>query len=349
MNNLADIVVAIDTGRSSTKVAMKIKPSMGPMVSIDSFIFENYVCDWDPLKGAEDETIKNAEAETISVSDKKYFVGETARVQGKRTEFFGQNPEWINSSEHDALVAFGFKKAIDTIIAYGYKINLSVVCLGLPASQIDKKEILVARIKSALEPIKNQYGLQIIKTLTTSQARAPILLMSFNEQGVPTGRFSNDDSLAVVEIGHFTTDFCIMDSGKEVVSASESFPGVRSIYNDLSSKLKARNFSALKISVIEKALRDKVIRQGGNEYDVADVVGPIIHAFESSLINNINSRMGDSLDQFTDLLIAGGGAEIVGETLAKEFGKKVVIVDNPRFSVAEGLARFGLFKLAASA
>jgi plasmid segregation protein ParM len=335
----ADVAIGLDTGRSATKIVVKIKTPNGEIKTLPQITYPTFVTA--AIYIDNEQTAERAKAETVDLDGKSYFVGRTAMRQGSAEKFSGQSDDWIQTDDHDVLVKHGFELAMKMVIESGHRPNLVVAAIGLPASLQNQKSDLRARIKSVMNKSAPNYGVQALKTTTASQASAPLLQIALDDKGQETGRADTEESWGVVEIGHFTTDFCLQISGDEIQMSSESTRGVTDLYNAVATELKRGKYYAGDVVAIEEAIQKRTARINGSRVDIDHLVAPIIDSFAKSLCNTINSRFGARLAGLDGLIVTGGGALIVGDWVKKQYPVASTPAD-PRYSVSDGLARFAI-------
>jgi plasmid segregation protein ParM len=167
------------------------------------------------------------------------------------------------------------------------------------------------------------------------------LQIAINDKGQVTGNAGTDESWGVVEIGHFTTDFCLQIDGLEIQKTSESTRGIADIYNAVAADLKRAGFFAGNVKSIELAIQHCETKKNGVRMNVKHLVEPIIDKFASDLCNTIAARFGPQLANLDGLIITGGGALLVGAQVKARYPIASTPA-NPRFSVSDGLARFAM-------
>ena len=335
------VSIGIDLGHSSIKTSIK-SSKMSPVLG-GSSIFPTVVRDWIPI--ANEETARRAEVDTVVVRGKKFFVGETAQRQSQAETFSGQNRNWIETEQHDALLVSAWNRALSVLSHsdnnMGDPERISVV-LGLPASYYaEQRDVLRARANALLQPLIKPD--QILNIFVESQSRAPLLCVAFDSNGNETGRAGDDETWGVVEIGQFTTDFTLHDRGQEVDSAASSARGVHMIYDRLAGVFKQRGYEG-SYELISKAIQTRKVKDFGKEVDVNDIVAPAIAEFSTYIQDEVASRFGSKARTMDGIIVAGGGAYIVGQDIKAKY-PNTVIPGQPRFAVAEGYARFGLLTL----
>jgi plasmid segregation protein ParM len=333
------ISIGIDLGHSSVKSVIKCTNRFNLTNATE--IFPTVVRAWTPIANA--ETARRAEADTVTVNLRKFFVGKTAQLQGQADSFSGQSRNWIETEQHDALLMSAWNRAQAAIAKNGLeRISRTALVLGLPASYYgEQRDILQKRANALLRPlVAPGCDLQIY---IESQSRAPLLCVVFDSNGEETGRGGEDESWAVVELGQFTTDFTLHDRGQEVDSAASSARGVSMVYERVANHFKQKGIES-DFETIQKAIMTKKIKDFGREVDVSDIVGPAIHEFTTYILDEVSTRFGSKARRLDGLIVAGGGAYIVGSEIKAKYPNAIVPA-NARFAVAEGYSRFGLLTL----
>lgn len=328
-----------DLGHSSVKLSVK-KGGAAPLTGGND-IFQTVVRNWFSI--GNEETAKKAEADTVEVNGKKFFIGRTALLQGQAEGFTGQNRNWIETEQHDALLVGAWNRA-NNILANNNVANpdqISLV-LGLPASYYkEQRSLLRARAQALIAPRLQNH--QKLNVFIESQSRAPLVCVAFTGEGIETGNAGEDQSWGVVEIGHFTTDFTFFDRGQEIDGSASSAEGVHKVYDELTAAFKQKGHLS-DSETITTAIKTRKIKVYGQEVDVSELVSPAISDFSNYILEEISKRFGEKTRRMDGVVVAGGGAYIVGPQI-KALYSNAVIPKNPRFAVAEGYARFGLLTL----
>lgn len=335
------ISIGIDLGHSSVKTAIK---SGNKMPVIGGYtIFPTVVRGWTPI--ANEETARRAEADTVEVNGKKFFVGETAQRQSQAETFTGQNRNWIATEQHDALMASAWNRAMGVLakpennMAEPEQISL---VLGLPASYYaEQRDALLSRARGLLQHLVKPH--QDLQIYVETQSRAPLLCIVFDAYGQETGRAGEEEIWGVVEIGQFTTDFTLHDRGQEVDAAASSARGASMIYDRIGAAFKQRGYEA-SYEQISRAIQNRKLKDFGKEVDINDIVQPAITEFTAYILDEVATRFGSKARSMDGIIVAGGGAYIVGQEIKAKY-PNTIIPAQARFAVAEGYSRFGLLTL----
>ena len=343
MDNMVSI--GIDVGHSSVKVSVLSQQYQGQLFFNQ---MDTVVRDWKQLSNP--DTARQAEADTVVVNGRKFFVGRTAALQSRAEDFSGQSSDWINSVEHDALVLGAWRMSRELLSSkHDYQApGIIHVTLGLPTAMFFKqKDVLRSRVTKLITPLLTSY--QKLNVFVQSQSLAPLFTIAIDKNGDGTGHLSEDDSWGSVEIGHYTTDFSFQDRGQEIDEASTSSEGVIAIYQRVKEGLKQAGY-LYDLETIARAVSNQKIKIYGDMVDVSHIVEPAIQEFATVIKERTNNLFKESAQRMDGIVIAGGGALIsgVGSAIQSQY-PNAKILDNPRFSVADGLSRFGLMMFKAEA
>ncbi len=309
--------VGLDIGHSAVKVSVKGK----------TFQFPTAVR---PAATINDEAeAARAAHETIEVANKKYFIGETAIIQG--AQLIGLSENWIETPEHTALMKAGMKKAIEAGAPRD-----AIVVMGLPAH-------LFGRQKTRLKELAEQHlGTEV---LVMSQPFGPFNHLMLDERGV----VNNTESLvgqswAVIEIGFFTTDFALIQRNRWTEEASGSCAGVRIAAQLLQRALAEERGISADLVECDEAIRTRCIRDFGRTLDVGSEVDRAVSVLAGEVSDTAARLLESHARRLDGIVVAGGGAPLLRDHLAARWGN-VVLAENSRYSVAEGMRRFGELKM----
>lgn len=150
----------------------------------------------------------------------------------------------------------------------------------------------------------------------------------------------NQGNLGVIDIGHFTTDYCQYLNGEYVegdVSGSET--AVEELYKTMAGVIStALSTSSMRYNVRD-ILLDECVRNGGfysYNGDQISFVKELKKAKEyvaSHIINTIISFWSGSILEMDAVIFTGGGAELLKEELEKELSKynvnRATVIEQP--------------------
>lgn len=330
LNGIASF--GIDIGHSSVKIAASMfdNPTKRYTAVIPTVVIA-------ATKIADENTARLAAKDTVTLGGLSYFFGETAIFQGNATVFSGQDRDWISTKNHDVLVVGAWKRAMRLIDSKPKSINL---VLGLPIAYYGaQKKMLKTRVELLLEPLLEPG--QHLNILVRPQSLVPLINRQHMEDGTLNGEYQSDkESWAVIDIGHFTTDFAILVRTQIREVAGDSIPGVSKIYSAITSEFQAKGYPVVLESIDEAIKTKKVLHFG--EIDVSDIIEAAVQPLRDLIIDRAQTLFGDVAGRLTGVIVAGGGAPLAFNAIQGAF-RNAILDTNPRLSVAEGLCRFGLY------
>jgi plasmid segregation protein ParM len=332
MENLA---IAIDGGHSMFKVRA------ASLASPDKrFSFQIPTVVMPAIALTNEQTRQKAELETVELDGRRYFFGETALRQGRSEVYTGQNADWIESPQHDALVLGAWRRAMQ---AFGNPPARVHLVMGLPAKFVGpQRDTLRSRIAALLTP--RLLPGQTLRVMVQSQADAPLQWLSIQSNGNPhPQRDLDNEAWGVIEIGHYTTDFALSDRGAMMEYAAVSCAGMHLVYDGMSSAL-AQAKLPTSLDVVEAAVRSGGIKHFGERIDVSHLLRQAKAGFEAVVMDEANRVFGQKAAVLDGIIVGGGGAELLLDGLKQRY-PNAVSSDEPRMMVAEGFCRLGLLSL----
>lgn len=287
-----------------------------------------------------EQTRQKAELETVELDGRKFFFGETAMRQGRSEVYTGQNSEWIESPQHDALVLGAWRKVMQSFGTRPARVHL---VMGLPAKFVGaQREILRKRILALLTP--RVLPGQTLRVMVQSQADAPLQWLSIRSDGtVNPDRNLDNEAWGVIEIGHYTTDFALSDRGAMMEYAAVSCPGMHLVYDGMSSAMSQAKLPT-SLDVVETAVRNGGIKLYGQQVDLSHLLVGAKAGFESVVMDEADRVFGQKAALLDGLIVGGGGADLLLSQLKGRY-PNAVSSDEPRMMVAEGFCRLGLLSL----
>jgi plasmid segregation protein ParM len=317
-------LVGLDIGRSAVKVAAFADGHEHHLT------FRSLVCQGIEL--SDENSIRAAEPETVLVEGRKYFTGDTARLQGGVTASVGLSNDWTETLEYQALVLSAIKR-LKRIGVPG--LETAYIVVGTPAALYSKQRDRLEEITRKATPNAD------VKAL--SQPMGAFLSFFLDSNGLPVAANFADEmgrkkSWAVIEVGHFTTDFLLMKEGIHIDRKSDSCEGVFMAAEQLARILAAKNIDASPVAC-EEALRTKKIRHFGAK-DVPAEVAEAADFIVAKIMAKTNALLAAEAATVDGILLAGGGAPIIYDSLVAQW-PHIVLLPEPRMAVAEGFCRFG--------
>ena len=317
-------IIGLDVGRSAVKARAFAN---GQEFELS---FPSLVCH--AIELSDENSIRTAEPETILVDGRKYFTGDTARLQGGVTSSAGLSHDWTERQSYQALVLSTLKR-LSLMGVSG--LDMAYIVVGTPAALYGKQRDRLEELTRKAAPNAD------VKVL--SQPMGAFLSFYLNQRGYPVSENAVDEigrkkSWAVIEVGHFTTDFLLMKEGIHIDRKSDSCEGIFMAAEQLGRILAAKGIDASPVAC-EEALRTKKIRHFG----VKEISAEVAEAAEfvvSKIMTKTNDLLAAEAATVDGILLAGGGAPIIYESLLKQW-PHVMLLPEPRMAVAEGFCKFG--------
>lgn len=316
-------VASIDLGHSSVKVSFLNQDGVKRREMFRSVVTPSF-----PIS---DETeAARAAAETVVVGGRSYFFGSTAETQGGAAVATGLSEDWIETPEYMALMLGALKK----MKSKGCPEPLAMVVMGLPTHVYSRYK---ERLKELAAPYFGGAEIKIVPQPLGAYQRVML-----EDMGKPSiGHSMTTESIGIVEIGYFSSDFMLMQSGRWVEKASGTCSGVRVAAEHLMRILSDKRGITADLGECEQALQSKHIKSFGKRLDVESEVRQALSILESEVVDVATRLMEPYARKLDGIVVAGGGAPFVFEQLKQKWAH-AVLPDDHRFAVAEGMRRFGL-------
>lgn len=315
-------VIGFDIGHSS----IKVEASMAGKKKL-SLLIPSHAC---PAVSIEVEAAaEKARKETVSLDGREWFFGHTALMQGRNLPT-GLTDEWIQTPEHTALFLGGLKALKDAGLP---NVDEALIVMGLPGRTFGTQ-------RHALGTLLGQYAprasIQIVP-----QPAGPYYQAMFNEEGQENAqRKIDEESWAVVEVGHYTTDTALFKHGQFISWGMGSCNGVRVAAQELQRIVSSAHGIQIDLVEATEALITKRIANFGNAISIENEVMEASRIIADQVIRHADQLLADEARKLTGVILAGGGAPLV-YPLLKDHWPSTVMPHNPRFSVADGYCRYG--------
>jgi plasmid segregation protein ParM len=313
-------MIGLDIGHSAVKIAAGNNRQMFPTAACPA------------ANLAVDEAAKAAKADTVRLNGKDYFVGQTALIHTAGRLLDGLSDDWIETPEHLALMIAGYHRAKASIDDEN-----PLLVMGLPsrlhARQHQRlRELAVMHLHIPLDRVR-----------VVPQPVGAFMGLALDEQGQPVANRSIDtERWGVIDVGYYTTDFGLLIGGIWSHAGARSIAGANTVADALRERIANEHKTTISLRAADEALRTGTLRLYGRTIDVSDHARDASSNFARQIIEGAVNTFGETLPSLDGILIAGGGADLVFPHLQKEF-PHAVCAETPRFAIAEGLRRFGIF------
>ena len=325
-----DVVVGLDIGHSATKITFDAKDG-----AVERAFFPSLACPARALR--DDGEAAMAQIETVHVDGRAYFTGETAQLQGSLAMSTGLFSDWISTKEHAALLLRA-RAIVDQIAGDGERIY----CLGLPVASF-------AEQRENLRRIAGQYLGGAATIRIAPQPVAGYSAHMLTRDGVPQAlRAATEESWAIVDVGHYSSDFILMQNGRWIEAASGGCAGMRTAIQHLQERLEARGIQRDFLDV-EVAMRRGYVKDWGQQLDIRAEISEAYDVLAEQVYSAASELFERHIRALDGVLVIGGGAGAVLAPLQRRWPHARLVEDRhssanlagPRFIVSEGLYRLG--------
>lgn len=314
-------VLGLDVGHSMVKM------SFFDGVSIKRASFKSVVAKGFDITGEAEK--KAAERDTVLVGDELFFVGRTAELQGGEQVLLGMNDEWIYTPIHTALI----KGAMRIVDDSGMPRDNRMVVTGLPMRLFNQQKHAMQKI------IEDVIG---CRAVVIPQPYGPYSDVMFLDSGLPnTSRPIRQQHWAVIDVGHYTTDMLLVREGLVIEKQQDSCGGVRLAAESLERELRNRGIQADFFDCLA-ALQSGRIKNFGKETDVSREVANAKAAVVLEIEEKATKLFGSIARKLDGIILGGGGVSLVADVLKKKW-PNIVVAENPRYAIAEGMRKWGSF------
>lgn len=317
-------VIGLDIGHSTVKVAAGSEHIIFPTAATPA------------VKLSVAEAMDDAKQDQVSVNGKDYFVGRTALIHTNGNLLDGLRDDWIETDEHIALLVAGYKRGIRALGT-----DEVLLVLGLPSR-------LHARQKDRLTELAAM-ALQIDKgrIRVLPQALGAYMATVLDADGEPLeGRAITEERWGVVDIGYYTADFGLIDSGVWSAAGARSENGANQMATDLRERINAEKGISLSLRECDEILRTKTKKIQGTVQDFDGLVDECARAYSRSIVEQASQVFGERLNTLDGIIIAGGAGVLVLPHV-KAAWPHATSAAAPRFAISEGLRRYGALQMSA--
>ncbi len=334
-------ILSIDLGRTSTKVCINRDPDSVILIpgNVAHLTVEQV------RKGMFDPHLSDPLLDIwLEYQGKGYAMGQLAAD-------FGADLGIGQSKLEDALLR--------VLVAIGYfelKDDLAVI-LGLPYENQEKFDREKEEIKNLLKSPHSmlyrgeQFSVNIKEVWVVPEGYGSLIWMeAIQKNAKQSGLFNS--SVAIVDIGHQTTDFIMVDKFRFArgVSKSELF-GMGKFYEQVASQIQgADSQSLLLIEAVNRPEGERFYRPKGAKKptDLDEILPSLRKSFARELCDRLLAWLPE---RATDVIVTGGGGEFFWsdfEQLLNEAQLRVSLTQPSRKANALGQYIYGEVRLSSS-
>lgn len=206
------------------------------------------------------------------------------------------------------------------------------------------QKILKSKSENLLFEVRSLSGAAspvILNQMVFAQGLSACIDHVTDDRGNYRDNFDRSAPIAVVDIGGRTTDSVVLIGGDKVdhsVSGTGNV-GISNVYDKIAADLRTHfGVSRIRLVTIENAVRTGNIRFRGVEHSIADVVQNAVREVGPQILREVQRRIGDAAEM-REVLLVGGGAHLLQETMRKHY-PHCVVPDDPEFANARGMLKF---------
>lgn len=314
-------VVAIDIGHSAVKCVYRTPHRSS------RFLFPSAVIRATEL--TDESAATRAAAETVRIGAASYFVGDTARVQGGPNVPTRLADDWITTEEHKALLVHAWQHFSKDAGVKGR----ALVVLGLPGRLYSAQKQTLADMARTLLPRESE-----VKVI--AQPKAPFHAFLQDERGDLQPSRDVDATYAVVDVGRYTTDLAVIVGGVLYEAGLASTGGTQIAEEVMLAVLGKLGIRAT-LGDAERALEKRYVYNRGRRVDIGAEADEAAAAIGQDVIDEVERVVAPFNAQLAGLILAGGGAPLVAPALRQRW-ETLIVPNDPRFEIAEGMVRWGL-------
>lgn len=320
------MTIGIDVGRSGTKVAFLAPSSPGGKPEMGTFLIPSACAPASLI--SDDVAARAAVMDTVEVAGRSYWVGDTALVQGRDEMVAGLDDKWVTGAKHEALL----RAALKRVAAAGVEIAGQTVVVGLPSRGFAESRMKYQARAMEIAPPNT-------KVKVVPQSMGPYYAMLFDDEGNEQPGIASE-SVAIIEVGQFTTDLAHVAATVPIKSALDSTDGMRVAAENLIRSVRREHDIALDMAEATAALATGRVKNFGQEVDVAQLVQLAVQPVAERIADKVLQVFGATLRTVDRVIVAGGGAPLLRAPLLARL-PSAQIAEDARFCVARGFLRFG--------
>ncbi len=320
------MIVAIDVGYSHTKGATDGRRTIFPSV-------------WGEVQQAHldlDLATRNNYLQ-IGTDDGTWFIGDAA-IEQSGLQSRRQDRKWIVTPEYQALMM-----AAITELTSGSPVSIQMIT-GLPVNYFADKGDMVKRLQGSHQVRRSgrrAQRLEIGDVVVLPQGLAAVLSEALDDKGKIRPGPVAEGRVGLLDIGGHTVNVATFAQLREIARQTASIDaGMWGPVAEIGRRVnQAFPGQELRGHAVVEAIKAGHIRHYGEERDISGIARDVLRPFARRIVDEASQVWG-SAAQLDVLLIAGGGAEVVGPTLQAEY-PHARIVSDPQWANCNGYIKFG--------
>lgn len=278
---------------------------------------------------------------TIEFEDKSFFVSQTAEnalAPSERTNTLSQN--WAYEDGHKALLFYVLARALsgNNVEPSDEPISIRLVT-GLPQAYYEGGAEKVVNMLQGTHRFRHMG-----KTWVVNLVEVHVVPQAMGAYYTATETLLTEseatERVGIIDIGTFTTDFCLSEDVQYHAYESGGVPvGVSTLVGQLKAVLSRDLGSDYTDDSVRKAFERRQVLLQGETRDVSKQVNEVITQMGKVLVKSLPETW-DTDAMYLVLAGGGGVAHFFGDFLRNEF-KHIKIIDEPASAIVLGYSIFG--------
>lgn len=272
-----------------------------------------------------DAVLRQADSNLIKVNGEYYTVGDEANTADKIENRDVEMLRVVAVYSIAKMVTDNKKNYTKASCNFRFKAIDSKICLGLCIDEFKNKE-LVNELKLNFNDFKFDVEYKGYNFIVSFDVRN-ILAEGYCHYQLNRDLYSKRRRVAFVDIGSKTWDICIIKkdniSGELKLDKAFSLTDAGTLF--LMRRIKESiTDGAISMEDLELLLREGYVQVGKREYYINDF-SDVIETYSNEYIRETNQEYDNELSMVNELVVFGGGAELVYEAFKNYFGKEILI------------------------
>jgi len=339
------LFIAVDVGRSSTKVSFTNKDSKVEFFEIPSLVATSFGSFSRPdsalVNSYSDSEVSQIEIKSTQGGWNKDFAdffmfGRQAQKQGGSVSALSEGSQFHKFGV--AMILFIIAKVLDQLKGFNYKVQLAI---NLTYSNNESVSFYSSALKGkhsvALGKVKDgrivgeTISFDIEDLYCFQQGYASI----FNFIGTKDFNLVQNGRGVIVDIGRYTIDFSKVEELTLVDGRSVDY-GTRHLISELLGEVSS---SGIKLSIdeVERSFTDHSVfysNVGGNKINPWDVLqkSEFLERYYKEIKISLNNFVGE--ERIDYIVLCGGGAFLIKDRFVKDFRIQILTLDYLRANVS---------------
>lgn len=320
------MIIGIDIGYGYTKAVMERRTVRMPSV-VGPSVYVRYT--------------ENGRGHSLTMSGgESWFWGEWAQLQSP----FTLSPK---SRERTGASIIGvlFNAAMIELGITGGEVK---VVTGLPVEWFDDRHILERQLKTThhflldnLLDNGKQYAITVSDLVVIPQPVGSLFYTIMDEEGKLINADLAKGRIGLVDIGMYTTDYCLIDKMRYVDRGSGSVDvGMGRVYELLGRELQEAFGLRTNTHDLDQSVREGKITLNGDKMALVDMLRPIMQTVGDRITSKTSELWGNARD--LDRIILTGGGAIPMRSFFSSVYPHLMSLPDPDMANARGFYRRGL-------